>query len=135
MIFGGDGRGGYVVPEFSAVLDGVAAFVRLAGLVARTRLPLSGIDARIPQQHLVRRSLPTSWAAKGAVMRSVVEEAGDLLIDPTDGVRVVERDGRWALVLPDPCDPVTHVWAEAPDDAGVQALLERWSAVVQRAGR
>ena len=48
MIFGGDGRGGFVVPEFSRTLDGIAAFARLLGLVARTQLTLSQIDARIP---------------------------------------------------------------------------------------
>src|SRR6478609_7067910 len=37
-IFGGDGRGGFIVPEFSSVFDGAAAFVRLIGLVARTQL-------------------------------------------------------------------------------------------------
>ena len=30
-MFGGDGRGGFVVPEFSTALDGFAAFVQLAG--------------------------------------------------------------------------------------------------------
>ena len=46
-------------------------------------------------------------------MRAVVEEAGDRAVDTTDGVRVVEDDGSWALVLPDPAEPITHVWAEA----------------------
>ena len=65
-------------------------------------------------------------------MRAVVEEAGTLPLDTTDGVRVLERDGSWALVLPDPAEPVTHVWAEAADDATSAALLERWAEVVSR---
>ncbi len=40
MVFAGDGRGGFVIPEFSPFLDAIAAFVRLLGLVARTRLTL-----------------------------------------------------------------------------------------------
>ena len=93
VIFGGDGRGGFVVPEFSRTLDGIAAFARLIGLVARTRLTLSQIDARIPAAHLLKRSMPTPWAAKGSVMRTVVEAAGDRTVDTTDGVRIV-RAGR-----------------------------------------
>ncbi|MFF7633336.1 sugar phosphate nucleotidyltransferase [Kitasatospora sp. NPDC008050] len=134
-IFGGDGRGGFVVPEFSGVLDGAAAFVRLVGLVARTQLTLSQIDARIPQAHMQRRDVATPWAAKGMVMRSVVEAAGNRLLDTTDGVRVVEPDGRWTLVLPDPAEAVTHLWAEGPDDEATQSLLEEWAAVVDGAGR
>jgi mannose-1-phosphate guanylyltransferase/phosphomannomutase len=134
IIFAADGRGGFVLPEFSSTVDGIAAFIRLVGLVARTRLTLSQIDERIPEAHLLRRSVPTPWAAKGSVMRHVVEAAGDRTIDTTDGVRVVEEDGRWALVLPDPSEAVTHLWAEGPDRDSAQALLEEWAAVVERAG-
>jgi mannose-1-phosphate guanylyltransferase / phosphomannomutase len=134
-IFGGDGRGGFVVPAFSSAIDGFAAFVQLVGLVARTQLPLSEIDRRIPQSHIARRSVPTPWAAKGMVMRSVVGEAGTRTLDTTDGVRVVEPDGSWALVLPDPAEPVTHLWAEAADDNKASALVERWADVVSRADR
>src|SRR5664280_1834792 len=72
VAFAGDGAGGFVVPEFHAAIDGLAAFVRLCGLVARTKLTLSAIDSRIPQAHVLRRALPTPWAAKGLVMRSVI---------------------------------------------------------------
>jgi mannose-1-phosphate guanylyltransferase/phosphomannomutase len=132
VVFGGDGRGGFVVPRFSTTYDGIAAFVQLVGLVVRTQLQLSEIDARIPRSHMARRSVATPWAAKGMVMRAVVEEAGSRTLDTTDGVRVLEADGSWALVLPDPAEPVTHVWAEAADDAAATALLERWTQVASR---
>jgi mannose-1-phosphate guanylyltransferase/phosphomannomutase len=134
VVFAGDGRGGMIVPEFSTAIDGIAAFVRLLGLVARTKLTLSQIDARIPRAHVVRRAVPTPWAVKGAVMRLVVEAAGDRLLDTTDGVRVVEDDGRWALVLPDPSRAVTHIWAEGPDASAATALLAAWTEVVEAAG-
>jgi mannose-1-phosphate guanylyltransferase/phosphomannomutase len=134
VIFGADGRGGFVVPEFSRTLDGIATFVRLLGLVARTRLTLSQIDSRIPVAHLLKRSMPTPWAAKGSVMRTVVEAAAGREIDTTDGVRVVEDDGAWVLVLPDPAEAVTHLWAEGPDADAAQALLDKWAAVAEQAG-
>ena len=80
------------------------------------------------------RDLATPWAVKGLVMRRVVEAAGDRDVDTTDGVRVVEADGRWVMVLPDPAEAVTHLWAEGPDDASAQALLDEWSTVVDSAG-
>lgn len=133
VVFAADGRGGFVVPEFGAAVDGLAAFVRLLALVARTRLTLSAIDARIPQVAVVRRSVPTPWAAKGTVMRRVVEhvdtDAG-YVIDTTDGVRIVRPDGAWVLVLPDPAEAVTHLWAEAGDRDEAHALLRHWAAIV-----
>src|SRR6202034_338451 len=131
VIFAADGHGGFVVPECSRTVDGIAAFVRLLGLVARTRLTLSQIDARIPVAHLLRRSMPTPWAVKGSVMRAVVEAAGDNEIDTTDGVRVVDSDRGWVLVLPDPADAVTHLWAEGNDADAAQLLLDEWAAVVE----
>ena len=131
VVFAGDGRGGFVLPEFTPAVDGIAAFVRLLGLVARTQLTVSQIDARIPQAHVVRRAVPTPWAAKGSVMRQVVEAAGSRHVDTTDGVRVVEADGRWALVLPDPAQAVTHLWAEGPDAPSATALLAEWVGVVE----
>lgn len=130
VVFAGDGRGGYVLPEFSPALDGIAAFVRLLGLVARTRLTLAQIDARIPIAHLVRRAVATPWAVKGAVMRTVAAAGGDRVVDTIDGVRVVEADGGWALVLPDPTEAVTHVWAEGGSAAQASELATRWAGVV-----
>ncbi|MFI6512734.1 sugar phosphate nucleotidyltransferase [Streptosporangium sp. NPDC050855] len=133
MIFAADGRGGFIVPEFGPTVDGLAVFLRLLGLVARTRLSLSQIDARIPEARLLRRTVPTPWAAKGAVMRSVIEAAEHHLIDTTDGVRVVAEDGGWALVLPDPTEAVTHLWAEGFDVDSAQVMIERWARVVEEA--
>jgi mannose-1-phosphate guanylyltransferase/phosphomannomutase len=134
VILAADGRGGFVVPEFGRTVDAIAAFVRLLGLVARTRLTMSQIDARIPQAHLLRRSVPTPWSAKGSVMRSVVEAAGDHPVDTTDGVRIIEPDRGWVLVLPDPAEAMTHLWAEGDDADSAQLLLDEWAAVVERAG-
>jgi mannose-1-phosphate guanylyltransferase/phosphomannomutase len=134
-IFAGDGRGGMIIPEFSPALDGVAAFVRLAGLLARCPEPLSAVEARIPGGHVVRRSVATPWAAKGMVMRSVLEAASEREVDTTDGVRIVEPDGGWVLVLPDPSEAVTHLWAEGADAAQASALLQQWGDIVDGAGR
>ena len=114
-------------------MDGIAAFTRLVGLVARTKLTMSEIDARIPQAHVLRRSVATPWAAKGTAMRAVLEAAGNREVDTTDGVRVVESDGRWALVLPDPAEAVTHVWAEAGSGEQAEQLLDEWVAVIEAA--
>jgi mannose-1-phosphate guanylyltransferase/phosphomannomutase len=134
LIVGGDGRGGFVVPESSPAVDGFAAFVRLLGLVARTQLTLSQIDARIPRTHVLRRDVPTPWAHKGQVMRAVLEATNGRAVDTTDGVRVVEPDGRWVLVLPDPAEAVTRLWAEAETKDAAATLLDEWAGVVDRAG-
>jgi mannose-1-phosphate guanylyltransferase/phosphomannomutase len=68
-------------------------------------------------------------------MRTVVEAAASRELDTTDGVRVVEPDGGWALVLPDPAEAVTHLWAEGADADAAQLLLDEWATVVEQAGQ
>jgi len=67
-------------------------------------------------------------------MRTVMEAADGREVDITDGVRIVEPDGGWVLVLPDPAEAITHLWAEGADADAAQDLLDRWAGVVEHAG-
>jgi mannose-1-phosphate guanylyltransferase/phosphomannomutase len=50
--------------------------------------------------------------------------------------RIIEPDGGWALVLPDPSQAVTRVYAEAGSAGDSQRLLEKWTGrVAKAAGR
>jgi mannose-1-phosphate guanylyltransferase/phosphomannomutase len=67
-------------------------------------------------------------------MRTVIEAAGTRPVDTTDGVRIVDAErGGWVLVLPDPADAVTHLWAEGSDADSAQLLLDDWALVVEQA--
>lgn len=125
-----DGQGGFSVGGLGGQRDAVATAVALLGLVARTQLTLSAIDARIPRTVSVRHGVPTPWAAKGAVMRAVHERAGGRDVDLTDGVRVVEADGSWCLMIPDAHEPLTRVWIEAPTYARAMQVGEEWSRLI-----
>jgi mannose-1-phosphate guanylyltransferase/phosphomannomutase len=131
LIFAGDGRGGFIVPEMSPNVDGIAAFVRLVGLVARTQLTLSAIDRRIPQAHMARAAVPTPWARRGTVMRTLVETAGSRVVDTVEGVRIRVDEDCWVLAVPDQSEAVIRLWAEADTDARAEALLAEWFAVIE----
>ncbi len=131
LIFAGDGRGGFIVPENGPHVDGIAAFVRLLGLVARTQLTLSAIDARIPRAHLAKAHLPTPWARRGTVMRSLVEAAGARQVSTLDGVRIEEADGSWSLAVPDEVEAVIRVWTEGPSQQRAQQLLAEMSEIIR----
>lgn len=133
LIFAGDGRGGFIVPEMGPNVDGIAAFVRLVGLVARTQLTLSAIEQRIPESHMARAAVPTPWARRGAVMRALVETAGHRAVDTAEGVRIEEADGAWVLAVPDQTEAVIQLWVEADSDERAEELLSDWFAVIESA--
>ena len=68
----------------------------------------------------------TPWEQKGLVMRSLVERNKDRDLVLVDGVKVIHDDG-WALVLPDPDEPVTHVWAEGDTDGAARARAQEYA--------
>ena len=135
LIFACDGRGGYIIPEVSPHVDGIAAFVRLAGLVARAKMSLSAIDERIPRSEMLRASVATPWASRGKVMRAIIEAAGSRVIDTTEGVRIEEPDGAWVLAVPDEVDAVIRLWVEAAEHDRAESLMDSWSTLItQQAG-
>ncbi len=117
--------GGFVVPAFLPAFDAVAAFAKMLELLARTGTRLSKVVAMLPPTHVVRRAVRTPWEHKGAVMRTLVEEA-DHPVVLLDGVKVLHDDG-WALALPDPEEPLTHVWAEAATGAEAERRADRYA--------
>jgi mannose-1-phosphate guanylyltransferase/phosphomannomutase len=48
-----------------------------------------------------------------------------------DGVKVIHNDG-WALVLPDPEEPVTHVWTEGASDGEAKSLAQDYARRIRQ---
>jgi mannose-1-phosphate guanylyltransferase/phosphomannomutase len=138
LLLAGDGAGSFAVPAVAPTPDGLAAFSRLVSLVAGTRLTLGEIDERIPRSTVVHTGVRTPWAAKGAVMREVAAVARarpGTTLDLTDGIKVIDPDGSWFLMLPDPIEALMRVWAEAATLVESDALLRHWCRVIERAIR
>jgi mannose-1-phosphate guanylyltransferase / phosphomannomutase len=111
VVFAGAVGGGYVFPEFLPAYDAVASLAKLLELLATLDRPISELVADLPEATLVHRQLACPWALKGTVMRILNERFADREVDLTDGIKVFEERG-WAQALPDPDEPVIHVYAE-----------------------
>jgi mannose-1-phosphate guanylyltransferase/phosphomannomutase len=59
---------------------------------------------------------------KGLVMRVLTERLKGRELDLTDGIKVIDERG-WAEVLPDPDEPLVHVYAEGATEV-LSAELE-----------
>ncbi len=63
------------------------------------------------------------------LMEELTDEGADLVL--VDGIKMRTPEG-WVLVVPDPEEPVTHVWAEGRDLPGSERLA---AEQVARLGR
>jgi mannose-1-phosphate guanylyltransferase/phosphomannomutase len=132
IVFAGAVGGGYVFPEFTPAYDGIAALAKLLELLAPTGRSLSGLVADLPRSTRVHRQLACPWGQKGLVMRVLNERLQGREVDLLDGIKVIDERG-WSLVLPDPDEPLIHLYAEGatPDDSdALEAELEAMVAEI-----
>jgi mannose-1-phosphate guanylyltransferase/phosphomannomutase len=137
VVFAGAVGGGYVFPDFLPAYDAVASLCKLLELLASVQQPLSELVAELPQPTLVHRQLACPWALKGLVMRVLNERFADRDTDLLDGIKVFDERG-WFQILPDPDEPLLHLYAEGEtEDASMeldQELHELVGEIVQGEG-
>ena len=105
-------EGGYIFPRFLPAYDAVAALVHAFALLAATGTRLSAVVAALPPVFSAHEAVVTPWEKKGVVMRSLMEMNEDKPTTLVDGLKVQHGDG-WCLIVPDPEEALTNVWAEA----------------------
>jgi mannose-1-phosphate guanylyltransferase/phosphomannomutase len=124
--FAASQEGGYIFPSFIPAYDAVAALVQTLALLASEGSRMSRVVGHLPAVRVAHEAVVTPWEKKGLVMRMVMEWAKEREVLLVDGVKVLHDDG-WALVLPDPEEPLTHVWSEAATDADARARAQEYA--------
>ena len=130
FVFGGAVGGGYVFPEFLPAYDAVASLCKLLELLAPVQRSLSELVGDLPRPALVRRDIPCPWALKGLVMRVLAERAQGREVDTLDGIKVFDERG-WTQVLPDPDEPVVHLYAEGATPEASEELLAELQGLLE----
>jgi len=130
VIFAGAVGGGYVFPQFLPGYDAVASLANLLELLAPVERPLSELVGELPRPTLVHRQVPCPWGMKGLVMRILNERWSGRNLDLTDGIKVFEERG-WAQALPDPDEPVIHLYAEGESSEVSEELAGELRAIIE----
>ena len=95
---------------------------------------MSELVAAVPPIHIVHEQVVTPWESKGLVMRSLVEQNKGRDVELIDGVKI-HHDRGWALMLPDPEEPMTHIWAEGDTAAEARSLAQEYARRVRQMAR
>jgi len=129
VILVGDGEGSIMFPEFQPAADGLFAIAKIIELLSAEGIRLAEAVHSLPQYYLVRGKVPCPWEAKGRVMRMLSEQYRDRKSRQIDGVKI-DMGKEWVLVLPDADRPLFHVIAESTSPEGAQALMDKYSSLV-----
>jgi mannose-1-phosphate guanylyltransferase / phosphomannomutase len=124
--FAASQSGGFLWPDFLPAYDAAATLVELVAMLSATGQALSKLVHSLPAVNIAHEAVMTPSEQKGMVMRVLVEQLDGRDLVLVDGVKVAESDG-WALILPDPEDPVTHVWAEGVSEAQARGRAQQYA--------
>jgi len=124
-------EGGFIFPSFLPAYDAIAALVNLLGMLAKTGQSFAALVDQAPEVHVAHREVVTPWEQKGMLMRTMVERMKDRELVLVDGVKVLHDDG-WALVLPDPAEQLTHVWAEGTSQDEAQKTVDEYGRRIEQ---
>jgi alpha-D-glucose phosphate-specific phosphoglucomutase len=145
VLMGGEESGGMSIQGHIPEGDGILMGLLLLEVVA---------DAAVPLHELIEAMLqdvgPAQYArtdlklqrpvAKANMVKLLLNLAPPAIagvrvedVQTTDGVKYYLDDGSWLLIRPSGTEPVLRVYAEAPDDGRVRALLQFGQEMAARA--
>lgn len=125
------------ISQFLIHFDALGALLSIIGFARKRGLTLGQLVDEIPVFYVDKKTVPVPWEAKGTVIRKIIEEPGRPEMELLDGVKVFHPNG-WALVLPDPEEPVCRVFSEGASMEIAESLadfyIERISRIVGSQG-
>jgi phosphomannomutase len=132
-VIGGEGSGGVILPACHAGRDSLVGIALITALLRLRNTPLSQAVAALPRYAMRKHridlpSLQHAARLLDAVQSSLGQGAS---ISTDDGVHLAWPE-RWLHVRSSNTEPIMRIIAEAPDAAGVNALVD---AVVQLSAR
>lgn len=145
VLMGGEESGGMSIQGHIPEGDGVLMGLLLLEVMAASRMPLHALV-----DDLLQKYGPAQYARSDMHLHRPVKKADmvKMLLDTaphaiagvaiedvhtTDGVKYYLADGSWLLIRPSGTEPVLRVYAEAPNDTRVQALLGFGEEIAQKA--
>jgi mannose-1-phosphate guanylyltransferase / phosphomannomutase len=129
--FAANREGGIILPGFLPAFDAAGGLLKMLDLLAARGASLSQVRRAAPAVHLTHDEVVTPWEQKGTVMRSLVEQTQNRDVELIDGIKV-HHDMGWVLVLPDPEEPVTHIWSEGESAADAKNLSQEYARRIRQ---
>lgn len=111
------------ISHFFLHFDALSALANILNYMAGHKVTLSALVDEIPLFFMDSRDVPVPWEAKGKVIRRLVQDPPASDFEMLDGIKIFHPDG-WALVLPDPDEPVCRVFSEGSTMEIAQELTD-----------
>ncbi|MGE5707447.1 MAG: sugar phosphate nucleotidyltransferase [Bacteroidota bacterium] len=128
LFAGSDGR--FIWPQFHPGHDAMFTVAKVTEALSKLDATLCEIAGQLPEFYHLHESIPCAWEHKGTVMRVLVERSKNYKVELLDGVKVFLNDHSWVLVLPDPVEPIVHLYADGTSIIETEQLIEDYTELI-----
>ncbi|MHA1379214.1 MAG: sugar phosphate nucleotidyltransferase [Candidatus Helarchaeota archaeon] len=125
-IFGGEETGGFVLPEFNIVRDGIVAAAYITEYLVKKETTLGQLVKTIPSFFMAKEVVSCPMTIRGRVMLNLIEEAYDFNFNTLDGVKIFFDYG-WVLVKPSAVAEEFEIYAESSNQNDASHIAKHWS--------
>jgi len=124
VIFGADGKGGFIFPKFHPSFDGMFAICKILEMLSSLDVRLGEVAGKIKEPAILRNSVFCPWEKKGFVMRCLIEKLPSKKTLLIDGVKLCEKN-HWVLFIPDANRARFNLYCEAVDKKTSRKILNQ----------
>jgi len=121
---GGEGNGGVILKAAHLGRDSLVGAAMVLNRMAQSMKPLSAIVATLPQFVMVKDKVNLEGVDVDQALVAVRREFPQADVNTVDGVKFTWKD-RWVHLRKSNTEPIMRIYAEAPDQAQAQALVDR----------
>ncbi|MFD3447725.1 sugar phosphate nucleotidyltransferase [Microbacteriaceae bacterium 4G12] len=93
--------------------DALYRIGNLLEMMASQQLPLTSIFRNDPQLYLLRDEVSCSWKDKGKVMRMLLDDAHDKMVQLLEGIKLEHEDGEWSYIVSDVSQPKLIIYSQS----------------------
>jgi phosphomannomutase/phosphoglucomutase len=133
-IFGGEGNGGLIFPEFQYCRDSAMTITKVLEIMALENKKLSELINELPKYETYNTKLPCPNDKKNIVMKTLAEQTKHdknvIKVDETDGVKLYLKDG-WVLMRPSGTEPIFRVYSESKDKKKAEEIALTYKTITE----
>jgi mannose-1-phosphate guanylyltransferase/phosphomannomutase len=131
VVLVGDGDGSVAFAAFQPALDGMFAIAKTLELLAKQKMKLSDVVRGLPRYFTAHHKVTCPWEKKGQIMRVLNEQYRVSEGHVIDGIQIDLSGNEWVLILPDPDQPIFHLYAESTSADQAQGLVDKYARIVE----
>ena len=133
-IFGGEGNGGLIFPEFQYCRDSAMTIAKVLEIMALENKKLSELINELPKYETYNTKIPCPNDKKNIVMKTLAEQTKHdkniIKVDETDGVKLYLKDG-WVLMRPSGTEPIFRVYSESKDKKKAEEIAMTYKTITE----